>query len=449
MRAVLCFLVLVSSALAGPSPEDVVGYWEGAFVRQGTPMRINVTIEETPDGLEAKLEVPEWIWYDVPPDPVRLTETGIVIEDLYGADGVLTFDPRYRQMVGTINAGDQVIQVHLKPMPTPPKPAFSVEVTTFTSGDGTVLSGTFVMPDGAERAAGIVLLHGRGCGTRSEGEARALARYGIAVLTYDKRGAGESEGECPSATHEMNTEDAIAALNHLARMPGIDREKVGLKATSAGAWTAQAVAGEALAGRNAVTPAFLITWIGPATSILQQQLSSAATVARSSNLSEDVVALAQEAVRLIVDDAVPRDEAFVRLRRIRDQAENDGWYASMFEGDDLPESEADMESLFLRRFRFDPAPILAELETVPYLAVFGENDPVVPLDENLAALAAIEEAGGDLTVVTLPGVGHSFEHGDRTVTLPNGGSYFKNDTVEPGYMIATVEFLHEKGFAVR
>src|SRR5579872_1428708 len=61
----------------------------------------------------------------------------------------------------------------------------------FLSGD-TVISGTFVRP--ATVIAAVVLVHGAGRQTRNVPFAEALARVGIATLTYDKRGVGDSGG---------------------------------------------------------------------------------------------------------------------------------------------------------------------------------------------------------------------------------------------------------------
>lgn len=449
MRLIAVLACLISSAFAAPQASDVTGHWQGAIIRQGAPLVVGVTISEEDGALFAKLEVPEWIWYDVEPDKVRLTETGIVIENFYAGDAVLAFDPVFRQLVGEVAGGNETLKVHLKPALPAPEPHITEEAVTFRSADGTRLSGVLVLPEDSGKVSAMIQLHGRGCGTRNLGEARQVARYGMAVLTFDKRGAGESAGACGPATHEETVADAAAALALLADHPRIERNAIGLRGTSAGAWTAQALVEEAKAGRAAVKPAYVVTWVGPGTSIYQQQLSSAQFVADDEGLPDHVGPLAQEAVRLAAAEGVDRRAAFDRLSEIRKQAEDEGWYDQLFGGDDLPKTIDDMELLFLRKFRYDPASLFADLTGTPYLAVFGEKDPVVPLAENLEALEAITEAGGDLSVVVIPGIGHGVEHGDQTSTLLNGETYFKHDTVEPEYMIATIEFLREKGFLPR
>ncbi|MFC3301879.1 alpha/beta hydrolase family protein [Parvularcula lutaonensis] len=450
MRMIAVVLALWSAALAAPTYEDVRGHWIGALVKDGAPLNVHVEITKAEDGtLAAKLTVPEWIWYEASPDEARLTETGLVIKNFYAGDAVLSFDPRYRQLVGKVASKEEAIRVHLKKALPPPAPPFTEETVAFRSADGTLLSGALVLPRGREPVPAMIQLHGRGCGVRNTGEARVFARYGTAVLAFDKRGAGGSAGACGPATHDDTVADAAAALEWLAGHPRIDASRIGLRGSSAGAWTAQALVEEAKAGRAAVKPAYIVTWVGPGTSIFQQQLSSAAEVAAAEGLPEHAGPLSQEAVRLAAAEGVDKEAAFNRLLEIRKQAEEEGWYGRMFGGDDLPKTIEDMDTLFLRKFRYDPASLFAELTDTPYLAVFGENDPVVPLAENVEALGAIEAAGGDLTVHVVPGRGHGVEHGDDTSTLLNGEPYFKHDTVEPEFMIATIEFLRDKGFLPR
>lgn len=65
------------------------------------------------------------------------------------------------------------------------------EVVEFTS-DGVDLRGTIYTPDNPHAA--VVIVHGSGQEPRMGGFATLLAETGITVLTYDKRGVGESGG---------------------------------------------------------------------------------------------------------------------------------------------------------------------------------------------------------------------------------------------------------------
>src|SRR5690242_10588771 len=66
-----------------------------------------------------------------------------------------------------------------------------LEPVEFLSGN-TVLSGTLARP--TRVIAAVVLVHGSGQTERNVPLAEALAHAGIATLTYDKRGLGDSGG---------------------------------------------------------------------------------------------------------------------------------------------------------------------------------------------------------------------------------------------------------------
>lgn len=65
------------------------------------------------------------------------------------------------------------------------------EDVVFESG-GVNLAGTFFLPQDAYAA--VVIVHGSGQVGREVGFAELLAKNNIAVLTYDKRGVGQSGG---------------------------------------------------------------------------------------------------------------------------------------------------------------------------------------------------------------------------------------------------------------
>lgn len=97
--------------------------------------------------------------------------------------------------------------------PLPADFGFGVENVRFTATDGVALRGWFVPCAGSTRAA--VLLHGNGS-TRSQMVARArlLRSRGYAVLLYDARGHGESEGDRVSFGL-FETRDLLGALDYV------------------------------------------------------------------------------------------------------------------------------------------------------------------------------------------------------------------------------------------
>lgn len=64
--------------------------------------------------------------------------------------------------------------------------------------------------------------------------AQELARQGVAVLRFDYRGAGDSEGEFNEITIDSQVSDAIACLNLLRKDSRIDSSRLGLLGRSLG-----------------------------------------------------------------------------------------------------------------------------------------------------------------------------------------------------------------------
>jgi uncharacterized protein len=112
----------------------------------------------------------------------------------------------------------------------------------FASG-GIRLAGTLSLPDAPGRHPGIVLVHGSGATPRTDPSVWAayFASRGFAVLTYDKRGIGQSGGRYPGelaspSAVDAYAKDAAAAARFLARQPEVDPANVGLSGASQAGW---------------------------------------------------------------------------------------------------------------------------------------------------------------------------------------------------------------------
>lgn len=424
---------------------DPAGNWTGAITKDGSVLPVEMEIVLSEDGYQATTVFPDWYFSDPSgPATVRQTSGGLIIENLLAGDAIVELEPKFEQLTGTV--GDDGRRIHLKRAPTPPKALVSSTATEFTSGDGTRISATLTLPEFGGQVAGMVIVGGRGCPSRSTGKAGFFAQYGIAVLTYDQRGAGKSQGDCASHTFDELTDDAIAALDHVAAQPRVDAKRVGFLGESAGAWTIQAATEKQRTKPEGTQTAFLITWIGPATSIIQQQISSAATYGNAAGLSDNQQAVLAQVSRIIVDYSLSDEAAFVKLDAIRRAAEAEGWLEQGFGADDIPRTRADMSKLWLRRFAYDPTPFLQGLDDLPYLAVFGAQDTIVPLDENIEAL---QDTGTDVKIAVLKESGHGHDFGQRSLELPSGRAFWLFEGIDSGFANETINFLRERGFLLR
>ncbi|MEL6688121.1 MAG: CocE/NonD family hydrolase [Pseudomonadota bacterium] len=387
--------------------------------------------------------MPDWFGYaDFDAVAVQLDEQGRVLipDALY--DGLtLQFDPVFRQMIGKTGRGQSV---HFMRMLPDPIVRNVIEEVLIPAGDVT-LAATLSLPEGTGPHPAMVMISGRGCWGRGRSFGRVLTRYGMAVLEYDKRGTGQSSGDCDRATFDQLVADAGAALQWLRDDPRIDARRVGLQGGSAGAWTAQGVAALALDDPDFDVPAYIVTYIGPSTSIETQQRESGDALADQLGLDESAKAAIQRSVDVTLDFTLSNETVFAELDAIREKASEEGWLSQMFGDTDLPVSPEAVDQLWLRRFQFDPASTFSRLGSMPYLSLLGEDDSIVPLPYNADALREAMPDNPNLKIVIIPGTGHGVEHGDRDPVLPDGTTYRKFDTVEPLYFTELIDFLRVHG----
>jgi dienelactone hydrolase len=122
-------------------------------------------------------------------------------------------------------------------------PSFTTKNIKFLS-EGDSLSGTIFKPD--HISAAVVLIHGSGQEKRMIEFATLLAKNGIAVFTYDKRGVGESAGTYAGpevGTNNVDAQnlnllslDASAAVNVLSKNLSNNKIAIGLMGGSQAGW---------------------------------------------------------------------------------------------------------------------------------------------------------------------------------------------------------------------
>jgi len=145
------------------------------------------------------------------------------------------------------------------------------EDVTFTSA-GITLAGTMLIP--RHPVAAVVLVHGSGQEKRMLGMAARLAGRGLAVLTYDKRGVGESGGvyagpevgtnNVDAANLDLLAADASAATNALAAHLPARQGPIGLLGFSQAGWVIP------LAAIKNPTVGFMVLFSGPVVTAREQ-----------------------------------------------------------------------------------------------------------------------------------------------------------------------------------
>jgi hypothetical protein len=273
------------------------------------------------------------------------------------------------------------------------------------------LAATLHMPDGPGRHPATVMIAGSGPDDRDSGDffppiREVILDAGVAVLSWDKPGVGGSTGDWMAQTFVDRADEAMAALSWLRAHAEIDERRVGAWGHSQGGWVTQMVAAQ--------DPelAFAVINSGPGVDVLAQDLHGVENVLRARGATDADVARAVEYMHAIhaAAQAGSSHEAFVA--DVMDPARGTAGFEY------FGEIGAGLWGFLVRNLRepFDPVEALEQI-TCPVLALFGERDVLVPVEESVrvfrAALARANNA--DVTIHVFPGADHVISTGDPPV----------------------------------
>jgi dipeptidyl aminopeptidase/acylaminoacyl peptidase len=158
----------------------------------------------------------------------------------------------------TLPDGARHVATRLVPQP------YAQREVRFRNGD-VQLAGWLLEPLAGGRCPAVAFIHGSGVSDRDMlwyvSIADFLARRGVVVLLPDKRGCGKSGGEWRTSSFADYAGDAVAAVDFLQRIEGVDPRRVGLIGMSQGGFIAPLAAGRS----DAV--GFIISFSGSACSL--------------------------------------------------------------------------------------------------------------------------------------------------------------------------------------
>ncbi|MBD8490541.1 alpha/beta hydrolase [Echinicola sp. CAU 1574] len=307
--------------------------------------------------------------------------------------------------------------------PQEPKPPFDYDIieTSFTNlKEGITLKGTITKPKGMGPFPAVVLVSGSGKQNRN-GEllghqpfwviADYLSRNGIAVLRYDERGAGESEGDFNKATSFDFEKDAALALAHLKKYPFVDQVRSGVIGHSEGGMIVWIMAAEEKG------MGFGISLAGPVVPIAEMMKQQTKDVLASSGASPEIMA-EQSQLNSMIYEVFKETKDFDSLKPKLNSALKE--YLESKSDIDSVNSEqlARLEQAygkmispwFFTFLKFDPSAYIKN-SNVPVLALFGENDIQVNGPINKEALEDLQKNTKGIEVETklYPGLNHLFQ----------------------------------------
>ena len=438
----LAFCTTDVGAQNPPVSNSPQGYWTGAFIRDGAVQIVTAEFYTEKDALRIETETPDRPFAPPRGSAVESLPGGALVFDTIYGRATMIVDEMFQEMIGQVGDSTPPVSLHLKRSLRPPAPRIRAEEVAFKSGD-LLLAGTLVLPEGAGPHPVAVYAHGRGCQGRTNylARARLLARYGVAGFAFDKRGVGASKGSCESATFEEEVADFVAAIEMLGTRAGIDGHQIGIISQSAGGWVAARAA-----NRTRVPLAFIITSVGPATSVREQQFDNARLISRDLNLKPEDEKLFMRYVELMFAEGEPRAQ-YAEMQELLAHGKRTGWGAEFLDETDVAPSADRIKNLWVRRFNYDPTEDLKKIR-VPFLAFYGGSDRVVPPETNEPVLRRLLNAAGNknFRIIVLPRAGHGLVQDEQLRRLTGATGvretyYWKFGRLGATYLQEMVDFL--------
>ena len=420
----LLFAVLQSQA-------QIEGYWKGEMDLGVQKLETAFDIKAIENGYSATFDVPAQGAYDIPVDETTFQDGHLELKmNAMGA-----------AYLGPLNLAKAEKKEQKKARPQDPQPPFNYhieEVTFVNEKEGNTLVGTLTIPEGKGPFPAMVLVSGSGQQDRDEELmnhrpfwviADYCALHGIAVLRYDDRGVGGSEGEVKNATSMDFSYDAEAAFDYLRNRKEINATKVGILGHSEGGIINFMVS----ARRPEV--AFLISLAGPSVNGIEVLKEQQKAILRASGMPEEAVQFNSNTNAQmfdIIEASSSREEADSLLRQLLK-----GWGYN----EELTEQTvSQMASPWMYYFlKYDPTEAIIKTNC-PALLLNGSKDLQVIASQNLPAYEKIiaEHGKTNLTLHELPNLNHLFQHCESG--SPN--EYFEiEETISPEVLEMIVGFV--------
>lgn len=291
----------------------------------------------------------------------------------------------------------------------------------------TTLAGALYLPEGPGPHPAIAMLQGSGADDRDSWGyfhpiRDAFLGAGLAVLSWDKPGVGESTGDWREQTFFDRADEARAALGWLRTRNEIDAARTGVWGHSQGGWIAQIVAG------SDPDLAFAIINSGPGVGVEAQDLYGIEHTLRGAGGNDADARLARaymDRIHTAARAGMPYDTF---MREVLEPARDTPGFGY------FDEVDPGMWGFLVRNLARPYEPVAAlEKITCPVLAIFGERDSLVPVDESVRIFQrALETAGNaDVTIRVFPEADHRIRTGD-----PNGFA--------DGYLETMVDWLRAR-----
>ncbi|WP_135854455.1 alpha/beta hydrolase [Halorussus salinus] len=282
--------------------------------------------------------------------------------------------------------------------------SFTERSVSLSATDACTLEGTLTLPNGVERAPGVLLVHGSGPidrdGTFGPNKvykdlAWGLASRGVAVLRYDKRTAACDVNLAEITIDEVVTNDALTAVEELRKTDLVTDDDV-------------VVAGHSLGGT-----------LAPRIAARDGNLAGVVMLAPLARSASDAI-IDQNRYLAELDGTVTdaEEEQLNRSRRIAEQIRSL----------DFPDDEVvhlGGDEYWRTLAEYDHLQTASDL-AIPRLLLFGERDYQVTVEEDLPRWRDALDGESNATLRRYDRLNHLFMPGSGK---PNAEEYFERNHV--------------------
>lgn len=429
MKKLLILLMLATSSIV--LGQDISGSWTGILEVKGAKLPLIFNFSKTDNGFTATMDSPNQGAKGIPMDAVSFVNKNLTIS--FATAGIKysgtwisdveisgTFEQGNFSSPLTLNKG--IVETKRPQDPTKPYPYYTEDVKFINTKENIQLAGTLSLPKKEGKFPTVILISGSGQQNRDSeilGHkpflviADYLTRNGIAVLRYDDRGVGQSNGDPTLSTSADFANDAAAAIAYLKTRKEINAKKIGVIGHSEGGMIAPMLAA------NDKSIAFIVLLAGTGVAgdiLLVDQNYEVGKLAGMTEEELQETKVVNQTIYNIVKENKPLEDIKKNLKSYFQtnidklpEAER----PSQEEIDAVLQKEVDgIVTPWLRYFiSYNPAANLQKVKC-PVLVLNGEKDIQVTADLNTKAIAnALKQSGNkNVEVQVFPELNHLFQH---------------------------------------
>ncbi|TNE54205.1 MAG: alpha/beta hydrolase [Bacteroidetes bacterium] len=432
LRRTILLTLFGTLFLVNSSAQELVGDWFGELPEEASSLKLVFHIDQKDGVLEGTMDSPYQGTFGLKLSSVKhegeqvvfdLSIFKILFEGKFCAADSLKGFFRQGEMKFPLILKKSEQPLPRKPIrpqdPKPPYPYKEKEVTFRNRSANISLAGTLTIPEGKGPFPAVVLITGSGAQNRDEeffGHktfkvlADHLTRKGIAVLRYDDRGVGKSEGDFVQATTADFAFDAASALLYLRQQKKIDSDKIGLIGHSEGGTVATMVASADTQVR------FVGLLAAPGIPMDELLLKQNAVTQELAGISSEETMISTELIRKFYDVLLKVPDQDSAKRAIEDLLLRHQQSMPKVIADEIakqtPAIVANFLSPWFRYFiQIDPKHYLKQIKC-PVLAVNGSKDVQVAAIDNLMAIRKVLSESGNKQAYTyiMPDLNHLMQH---------------------------------------